>query len=154
MNRHCAKRLGKGESTQNVIPFTETLRVTNPVRQGRASSREASVAWVGSDPWTVSDPGYISGWGQIRVTVYATDTSPDILELGRLHAKMDRAALGANGWHDLAKIAACEFLLEYEDDEDEDDTSSYHRQKKKSWRSRWPDDFRDEVSARLLELNR
>jgi hypothetical protein len=28
------------------------------------------------------------------------------------------------------------------------------RQKKKPWRYRWPDDFRDEVLARLLELNR
>ena len=26
-------------------PFVETLRVTNPVRQSRASSREASLAW-------------------------------------------------------------------------------------------------------------
>ena len=26
-------------------PFIETLRVTNPVRQSRASSREASLAW-------------------------------------------------------------------------------------------------------------
>ena len=29
----------------NVKPFIETLRVTNPVRQSRASSREASLAW-------------------------------------------------------------------------------------------------------------
>jgi hypothetical protein len=29
----------------NVKPFDETLRVTNPVRQSRASSREASLAW-------------------------------------------------------------------------------------------------------------
>jgi hypothetical protein len=28
-----------------VKPFIETLRVTNPVRQSRASSREASLAW-------------------------------------------------------------------------------------------------------------
>jgi hypothetical protein len=37
---HCAKKLGKGESSQNVKPFIETLRVTNPVRQSRASSRK------------------------------------------------------------------------------------------------------------------
>jgi len=36
----CAKKLGKGESPQNVKPFIETLRVTNPVRQSRASSRK------------------------------------------------------------------------------------------------------------------
>jgi hypothetical protein len=29
----------------NVKPFTEALRVTNPVRQSGASSREASLAW-------------------------------------------------------------------------------------------------------------
>jgi len=28
-----------------VKPCVETLRVTNPVRQSRASSREASLAW-------------------------------------------------------------------------------------------------------------
>ena len=28
------------------------------------------------------------------------------------------------------------------------------RQKKKPWRYRWPDPFRDEVLARLLELNK
>ena len=36
----CAKKLGKGESYQNVKPFIETLRVTKPVRQSRASSRK------------------------------------------------------------------------------------------------------------------
>ncbi len=43
--RPCATKLGKGESSHNVKPFIETLRVTNPVRQSRASSREASLAW-------------------------------------------------------------------------------------------------------------
>jgi hypothetical protein len=28
------------------------------------------------------------------------------------------------------------------------------RRRRKPWRYRWPDDFRDEVLARLLELNR
>ena len=32
--------LGKGESSHNVKPFDGTLRVTNPVRQSRASSRK------------------------------------------------------------------------------------------------------------------
>jgi hypothetical protein len=36
---------GKENHLKNVKPFTETLRVTNPVRQSRASSREASLAW-------------------------------------------------------------------------------------------------------------
>ena len=33
----------------NVKPFIGTLRVTNPVRQSRASSREASLAWGAGD---------------------------------------------------------------------------------------------------------
>ena len=72
---------------------------------------------------------------------------------------MDRAVLEAYGWHDLAQTATCEFLLDYEDDEDEDDGSGTRspgtgRQKKKPWRYRWPDPFRDEVLARLLVLNK
>jgi hypothetical protein len=76
-----------------------------------------------------------------------------------LPAAMDRAVLEAYGWHDLAQTATCEFLLDYEDEEDEDEGSGGRsqgsgRQKKKPWRCRWPDDFRDEVLARLLELNK
>ena len=48
--------------------------------------------------------------------------------------------------------STCEFLLDYEDgDSDSDDSAPSKR--KKPWRLRWPDDFRDEVLARLLELN-
>ena len=82
------------------------------------------------------------------------ENSSDILKLRELHATMDRAVLEAYGWHDLAQNATCEFLLDYEEDEDEDETSPARRQKKKPWRYRWPDDFRDEVLARLLELNK
>jgi hypothetical protein len=78
------------------------------------------------------------------------ERSPDILRLRELHAAMDRAVLDAYGWTDLRPT--CEFLLDYEDAEDEEETSG--RQRKKPWRYRWPDDFRDEVLARLLELNR
>ena len=86
------------------------------------------------------------------------ERSPDILELRRLHAEMDRAVLNAYGWHNLAQSATCDFLLDYEDDEDEEDnlsgTPSARRPKKKPWRYRWPDQFRDEVLAKLLELNK
>ena len=58
---------------------------------------------------------------------------------------MDRAVLDAYGWTDIP--TDCEFLLDYEVDEDESS------RKKKPWRYRWPDDVRDEVLARLLELN-
>jgi hypothetical protein len=78
------------------------------------------------------------------------ETSPDILKLRELHAAMDRAVLDAYGWTDLEPT--CEFLLDYEEeDEDENGGSSKRR---KPWRYRWPDEFRDEVLARLLELNK
>ena len=76
--------------------------------------------------------------------------SSDILKLRELHAAMDRAVLDAYGWTDLKPT--CEFLLDYE--EDEDDEAGGGRRRKKPWRYRWPDDFRDEILARLLELNR
>ena len=86
------------------------------------------------------------------------ERDPDILRLRELHAAMDRAVLEAYGWHDLAQSATCDFLLDYEDDEDEEDGMSggspIRRQKKKPWRYRWPDEFRDEVLARLLVLNK
>lgn len=86
------------------------------------------------------------------------ERDPGILELRRLHSEMDVAVLRAYGWDDLADLAAqpdfCRFLLDYEEDEDDSASdSSSTRQKKKPWRYRWPDDFRDEVLARLLELN-
>lgn len=81
------------------------------------------------------------------------ERSPDIHKLRELHAAMDRAVLDAYGWTDLNPT--CEFILDYEDEEDDDDeTPSKRRRRKKPWRYRWPDDFRDEVLARLLELNR
>jgi hypothetical protein len=78
------------------------------------------------------------------------ERSPDIQRLRDLHAAMDRAVLDAYGWTDLQPT--CEFLLDYEEDEDEEEAGG--RQRKKPWRYRWPDDFRDEVLARLLELNK
>ena len=70
----------------------------------------------------------------------------DILKLRELHAEMDRAVLDAYGWTDIP--TDCQFILDYE--EEEEDTTS---RRKKPWRYRWPDDIRDEVLARLLELN-
>jgi hypothetical protein len=78
------------------------------------------------------------------------EQSADIARLRELHAAMDRAVLGAYGWTDLKPT--CEFLLDYEEDEDDDEAPT--RQRKKPWRYRWPDDFRDEVLARLLDLNK
>ena len=70
---------------------------------------------------------------------------PDIVRLRELHADMDRAVLDAYGWSDIP--TDCEFLLDYEIDEAE------WGRRKKPYRYRWPDDVRDEVLARLLELN-
>jgi len=78
------------------------------------------------------------------------ERSADILQLRQLHAAMDRAVLDAYGWTDLKPT--CAFLLDYEEEEDEEENGG--RQRKKPWRYRWPDDFRDEVLARLLALNK
>jgi hypothetical protein len=75
------------------------------------------------------------------------ERSADIVKLRELHAALDRAVLDAYGWTDLKPT--CEFLLDYGGDEE-----AGGRQRKKPWRYRWPDDFRDEVLARLLELNK
>ena len=69
----------------------------------------------------------------------------DISRLRDLHTAMDRAVLDAYGWTDIP--TDCEFLLDYEIDEEDWGT------RKKPYRYRWPDDVRDEVLARLLELN-
>jgi len=73
------------------------------------------------------------------------ERDPDIAKLRELHADMDRAVLAAYGWTDLSMDS--EFLLDYEIDEEE------WGDKKRPWRYRWPDEVRDEVLARLLELN-
>ncbi len=73
------------------------------------------------------------------------ETSPDIHKLREHHAAMDRAVLDAYGWTDIP--TRCEFLLDYEIDEEE------WGDKKKPYRYRWPDEVREEVLARLLELN-
>ena len=73
------------------------------------------------------------------------ENAPEIVTLRSLHAAMDRAVLDAYGWHDIP--TDCEFLLDYEIDEEE------WGARKKPYRYRWPDEVRDEVLARLLDLN-
>ena len=77
------------------------------------------------------------------------ERDPDILKLRDLHAAMDRAVLDAYGWTDIQP--RCEFILDYEDEDD--DTPGQTSRRKKPWRYRWPDEIRDEVLGRLLELN-
>lgn len=73
------------------------------------------------------------------------ERSADIFRLRELHAAMDRAVLDAYGWTDVQ--TDCEFLLDYEIDEEN------WGDKKKPYRYRWPDAVRDDVLARLLDLN-
>lgn len=73
------------------------------------------------------------------------EKDPEIMELRRLHDALDRAVMDSYGWSDLP--TDCEFLLDYEIEEE-----TWGR-KKKPYRYRWPDSVRDEVLARLLELN-
>ena len=73
--------------------------------------------------------------------------SDDIIRLRELHTTMDRAVLDCYGFSDIDTI--CGFYLDYEEDEDEDSG----RMHKKPWRYRWPDEVRDDLLARLLDLN-
>jgi len=73
----------------------------------------------------------------------AYDDDPGIQRLRDLHAEMDRAVLRAYGWTDLADRAEPIFLTA------ENETGFTYQ-----GRLFWPSDFRDEVLARLLDLNR
>jgi hypothetical protein len=79
-----------------------------------------------------------------------TETDPEIFKLRDLHEKMDRAVLDAYGWTDFQP--RLDFILDYREDEDEEESAG--RDRKRPWRYRWVDEDRDEVLARLLELNR
>jgi len=72
-----------------------------------------------------------------------SDRAADIQRLRELHHNLDLAVLRAYGWDDLAARAAPEFLTE--------DTEPDHRYQGRLF---WPAPFRDEVLARLLDLNR
>ena len=72
----------------------------------------------------------------------ASETSDPIVQLRELHDAMDRAVLAAYGWEDLAARAVPQFL-----DESSETDHTYQN------RYFWPSDFRDEVLARLLDLN-
>jgi hypothetical protein len=80
------------------------------------------------------------------------ESDPVIEHLRSLHTWMDRAILNAYGWTDI--LPSCSFIPEFEDEEDADRDSEGSRPRVKKYRYRWPNDIRDEVLARLLELNR
>ncbi len=67
----------------------------------------------------------------------------DILRLRELHHALDQAVLRAYGWHDLAAAAAPEHL-----------TAATEHDHRYLGRLFWPAPFREEVLARLLDLNK
>ena len=73
------------------------------------------------------------------------ENASEIVTLRRLHAAMDRAVLDAYGWREVP--TDCEFLLDQRLLDEE------WGARKKPYRYRWPDEVRDEVLGRLLELN-
>ena len=79
---------------------------------------------------------------RIRYRLIGACSSGEIERLRQLHGEMDIAVLTAYGWGDLAERATALFV-EQEADEDELPKSRFD----------WPADFKDEVLARLLDLN-
>ena len=155
------------------FPFPEGLLSSEgPVRSTNSSTHNRQLATGGTHLQTLESAGRV--YYEFRAALMVKnnegltktynrfhdpdDRSPEIVELRELHAAMDRAVLDAYGWTGLEPT--CEFLLDYEEDDDEDELATANsqlptrRRRKKPWRYRWPDDFRDEVLARLLELNR
>jgi hypothetical protein len=73
----------------------------------------------------------------------------EITRLRKLHDAMDRAVLNAYDWTDIQPKS--QFILEFDNEEEDEEIV---RSRKKKYRYRWADDVRDEVLARLLQLNR
>lgn len=71
-----------------------------------------------------------------------------ILRLRELHRQMDRAVLDEYGWTDISPE------YDFFPDFDAAEAAGESATKQAPYRYRWPDDVRDEVLARLLELNR
>ncbi|WP_141731408.1 Eco57I restriction-modification methylase domain-containing protein [Oligoflexus tunisiensis] len=77
------------------------------------------------------------------------ESSPEIIKLRELHKQIDEAVLDAYGWEIIKPVS--EFLLDHDD---EDDNSEHVRsRRKKPWRYRWPENIRNDILARLIELN-
>ena len=73
------------------------------------------------------------------------ERNPSIEQLRALHAEMDRAVLHTYGWTNIP--TDCQFLPEHEV---VDEKASRGRGR---YRYQWPNEVRDEVLARLLEMN-
>ncbi len=77
------------------------------------------------------------------------DHSDGIVRLRELHAGIDQAVLNCYGWRDIN--LGCGFYPEFDDQGGVEDET---RRSRKKYRYRWAEAVRDEVLARLLELNR
>jgi hypothetical protein len=75
------------------------------------------------------------------------ESTAETQRLREMHAALDRVVLDAYGWTDLTPAA--EFIPEFDEDDIEPGTRA-----RRTYRLRWPDEVRDEVLARLLDLNR
>ena len=74
---------------------------------------------------------------------------PEIDSLRRQHDLLDVAVLEAYGWTEISLRS--DFIVEFPQEDEEDENG---RPRRKKYRYRWPDEIRDEVLARLLQLNR
>jgi hypothetical protein len=111
-----------------------------------------SLEWIGDayfDARRRTMERYGAGLTELYNEFHDPDSDwPEIDDLRELQGRMDRAVLDAYNWSDIQPD--CNFIPEFEDEEDEDNGLSV----RKKYRYRWPDEVRDEVLARLLELNR
>jgi hypothetical protein len=73
----------------------------------------------------------------------------EILSFRDLHNRLNKMVLHSYGWSDAYRD--CDFFLDFIEEDSENEPTS--RKSKKPWRYRWPDSIRDEVLARLLDLN-
>ena len=92
---------------------------------------------------------YNKGLTAIYNEVHNPDSEwPEIAGLRELHDAMDRAVLDSYGWSDIRPY--CNFISESDEDEEEEEG----RARRVKYRYRWPDEIRDGILARLLDLNR
>jgi len=96
----------------------------------------------------------MGGCGEGMTTIYNWFHDPEcalggIMQLRQLHDEMDRAVLKVYGWDEIQP--SCEFFPEFDDEAEEAENG---RPRRRRYRYRWPEEARDRVLARLLDLNR
>ena len=123
------------------FPFPDAFKTHNSLEESGRSYYESRASVLA---------GYSIGLTKLYNAFQDPESDlSEIPKLREMHDSMDRAVLDAYGWTDIEP--RCEFILEFDDEDEEDEM---RRQRKKKYRYRWPDEIRDDVLARLLELNR